>query len=305
MGARFKINLTVAFGLLCCANAFAATLPYTHALVSTFNPNESVTPQDIHSAPAVPSSVNYASSGTWGGVSGFASANLSTGQLKVRAANAPVSGFSPYVQSNAWFGDGFRAHTPSGPFGWTPDATSRFSMDLTGTQVNSSAPLVNLGYGQVGGFVLLALYQPGTLDPAGKLVGDTNNFQYFLYLLGNPNQQLTYTDPQGQSHPLVPTASYNDLTQDIHIAQDFQPNGDFDWALLIGCAGQISGPEFYDMDFSRTLNVSYSGPAGSTTTSESGLFNNFANVPEPTSMGVMMFAVIGAARRGARARVRI
>lgn len=267
--------------------AYCATIPYTEALVSTFNPNETVTPIDQHFAPAAPSSVTYSAAGPWGSVGGSATANLSTGQLKIRATNRPNDGTSPYMQSNAWFGDGFRANSPSGPFSWTPQSTSRFSIDLTNNSVTASDQLGNLGFGGVGAFVLLSLYQPGTLDPAGKLVGGTNNITYFLYLLGNPNQHLSYTDPQGQSHPLIPTAFYGDASQDIHIRQDFQPNGDFDWAVLLGASGQLQGEQFYDMNFANTLTTSYSGPAGTTTTSSSGLFQNFTEIPEPASAAVI------------------
>lgn len=77
------------------------TIPYTKALVSTFNPTESVTPIVTHNTPAIASAVTYDQAGSWGSVSGFASADLSTGQLKVRAADAPLVGYSPYMQVNA------------------------------------------------------------------------------------------------------------------------------------------------------------------------------------------------------------
>ena len=300
--SKSKSFLAAALGL-CASSAFATTVPYTTALVSTFNPDESPTFFIQHSAPAVQADANYSKSGSWGNVLGTATANLGTGQLKVRAQNAAQSGFFPNMQVNAWFGDGFRANnTGGGPFNWLPNTGARFSLDLTGSNITSSDLLGNLGFGQVGAFVLLSLYQPGTLDPAGKLVGGANNFGYYLYLLGNPNQNLTYTDQQGNHQSLIPTAYYGDVTPDIHITQDFQPNGDFDWAVLVGAAGQIKGGEFYDMDLSHTLTVGYSGPAGSTTTAESGLFQNFGPpVPEPVGtmlagFGVMM--LLGRRRAG-------
>src|SRR5207237_133653 len=159
--------------------------------------------------------------GDWGSVSGFASADLSTGQLKVRAADIPLAGAFPSMQVNAWFGDGFRASDAGGgPFQWLPNAGARFNIDLTGNSVSASDPqLGNLGFGQVGGFALLSLYQPGTLSPSSKLIGGENTIAYYLYLLGNPNQQLTYTDHDGQHHSLIPTAYYGDMARDIHIAQ--------------------------------------------------------------------------------------
>lgn len=280
---------------VCATRAVSDTIPYTEALISTFNPVESATPIVTHSAPATTSTVTYSQSGTWGSVSGFAAADLATGQLKAQAGNAPMTGYSPYMQTNAWFGDGFRTNGPGGqPFTWLPNSGARFLLDLTGSSVTSSDPhLGNLGFGQVGGFVLLSLYQPGTLDPAGKLVGGANNLGYYLYLLGNPNQNLTYTDQAGGFHSLIPTGFYNDLTHDIHITQDFQPNGDFDWAVLIGASGQISGPQFYNMDFSHTLTVGYAGPGGTTTTAVSGLFHNFQSLPEPSGFALLATGLIG------------
>lgn len=283
-----------------CGAALADTVPYTEALISTFNPDETVTPVVIHSAPASPSSTTYARSGEWGNVGGSASADLSTGQLKVRATNRPADGVFPYMQSNAWFADGFRTRTPAGPFNWQPNSMARFTLDLHGNSVTASDALANLGFGQVGGFILLSLFQPGTLNPSSKLVGDVNNIAYYLYLLGNPNQHLTYTDPQGVSHQMVPTGGYLNLTQNIHIQQDFQPNGDFDWAVLLGAAGQLTGPQFYDIDLSHTLTLNYNGPEGTTTTAESGLFQNFNVVPEPGTVLLLLCAAALRSRQPTR-----
>lgn len=141
--------------------------------------------------------------------------------------------------------------------------------------------------------MLLSLYQPGTLTPSSKLVGGANTISSFLYLLGNPNQNLTYTDEQGQHHSLIPTAFYNDLSHNIHITQDFRPNGDFDWTILLGASGQVNGPEFYNMDFSHTLTVNYSGPTGTTTTSVSGIFTTTQAVPEPSVSVLLATGLVG------------
>ncbi|HQY88400.1 MAG TPA: hypothetical protein PK402_07060, partial [Tepidisphaeraceae bacterium] len=134
------LALATAVGV-CCSSAFGVTVPYTKALISSFNPNETATPIVQHSNPASPSSLSYIQSGDWGSVSGFASADLSTGQLKVRATSMPEDGQFPSMQTNAWFGDGFRANSPSGPFAWTPDSMSRFTLDLTDSAVTASSDL--------------------------------------------------------------------------------------------------------------------------------------------------------------------
>jgi hypothetical protein len=284
----FRHVKVVAMLMFAGSAVYAETVPFTRAIVSTNNPSESVTPQQIHSAPASASAASYANSGTWGSVAGSASADLTAGQLKVRATNNPAAGSYPYIQTNAWFGDGFRTSTPNGPFSWTPQSTARFTLDLTGSSVTSSNALGELN---AGAFVILSLYQPGTLSSTSKLVGGSNNIAYYLYMLGNPNQQLYYTDDNGQTLPLTPTGGYTDLSHDIHIEKDFQPNGDFDWAVLIGAAGQVGGPQYFDIDLSHTLTLNYSGPAGTTTSADSGLFNNFTPIPEPT--GVLVIGMGG------------
>ncbi|QEH35476.1 hypothetical protein OJF2_40280 [Aquisphaera giovannonii] len=274
----------------------ADTIPYTSALSYAYNTDDD-TPQSVtHSDPATASSVTLGQGGDYGSVGGFASADLSTGQLKVRATDAAQTGYNPYVQTNASFGDGFRTFGPGGsPFSWSPDTGARFTLDLTGSKVSSSGSLADLGYGQAGAYILLSIFKPGTLGPDSSVVGDPNNVAYFLYLLGNPNQQLGYVDPSHNLHLLSPTAYYGDLTQDIHITQDFQPGGDFDWVVLMGAGGGLNGGQSYDMDLSHTLTVGYSGPAGTTTESVSGIFHNFgAAVPEPAGVAMLAIGLGGA-----------
>ncbi len=281
-------TLSVALAILgvTIAPARAGTTPYTEALISTFNPNESVTPIAVNSSPPTASVLDYSTSGQWGSVSAYAAASLSTGQLKVAASDNPQPGSYPYMQSNAWFGDGFRAtDAQGGAFNWLPNTGASFTLDLSGSIVSASDPqLSNVGYG-VGAFIMLSLFKPGTLDPSGPLVNGDNSLGYYLYLLGNPDQNLIYSDGHGGYSSLLPTAYYGNLRQNIHIQQDFQPGGDFDWVVLMGISGQVGGPQYYNIDLSHTLTVGYNGPAGSTTTSVSGLFNNFnldaTAVPEP------------------------
>lgn len=275
------------------------TVPYTTALVASGNPSGIASPPILQRfSPPSMASLNYGVSGGWGSVAGFSSANLGTGELKVRAAAEAVSGQIPSVQVNAWFGDGFRARTPSGPFSWSPQSTSRFTMDLRGGVVNSSGPLETLGFGGVGGFVLVSIFQPGTLTPQGRLVGAANSIESFFYRLGNSSLPLRYTDFQGVTQTLTPTAIYPNFSGDFRITQNFRPNGDFDWVVLIGAAGQINGPESFDIDLSHTMTLSYGGPEGTTTTAESGVFENFVAIPEPGAVSVVCAAaVVGLARR--------
>lgn len=292
------------FGLTCFASPLAVgeTIPYTNALVFSFNPTGSPLIQQTFSDPPNAATASYSVSGEWGSAGGYAYSNLATGQLKVSAAASAAPGSSPYMQVNAWFGDGFRTTNPDGsPFSWNVNTGAQFNLDLKGSVVSASdSNLGNLGFGQVGAFILLSIYAPGTFSPDTKLVGDPQSIGYYLYLLGNPNQSLTYTDQQGQQHSLIPTAYYGDLSQDIHITQDFQPNGDFDWSILLGAGGQVFSSENYNIDLSHTLDVGYKGPDGSVTNSVSGLFDTAQAVPEPSGLVLVATGIAGVGILGRR-----
>ena len=120
-----------------------------------------------------------------GSVGGSAYADLQNGQLKARSFSDDPQGQYFYNQQNAIFGDGFRALTPDGPFQWTPGSSGRFDITLDGT-VTASPDITTMG---VGGFIILAIYQPGTLDPNKNLIGGPNMINYYLWLVGNPNLQ--------------------------------------------------------------------------------------------------------------------
>ena len=109
------------------ARAVATTptgIPFTEALNFSYNPAATgsgyTNPccdylNTVRSAPASAATSNYAQSGAWGSVSGVASADLGTGQLKIRSTNAVGDGsVSPSIQTNAIFGDSFTARTAGG-----------------------------------------------------------------------------------------------------------------------------------------------------------------------------------------------
>ena len=131
----------------------------------------------VHNAPSSAATSNYAQSGAWGSVSGVASADLGTGQLKIRSTNAVGDGsVSPSIQTNAIFGDSFTARTAGGsPFAFTAASQAAFTLNLTGSLI-SSAPLPTIGGAA---FALLSILQPGTLDPTKPLVDGPTSEQYF------------------------------------------------------------------------------------------------------------------------------
>ena len=220
------------------------------------------------------------------------------------AASVGNSTASPSIQTNAIFGDGFRATTPGHqPFNWTSASHSRFTLDLSGT-LTASHPLDATFNPDV--FVILSILEKGTLDPTQPLINGPTALQYFFWNIGNPSTTIYYTDQNHVSQILTPTAQYSGIPATI--TADFNPGGDFDWVLLLGASGQVSGPgDSFDFDLSHTLTLSYSGPDGSVTNSASNLFTNFgptlppSAVPEPSSLLIVLGGLAGVAalrRRG-------
>jgi hypothetical protein len=231
-------------------------------------------------------STRYSGSGDWGSVSGMAASDLAAGTLKSRSTVNFVAPPDPalYMQSNAKFGDGFRTTTMDGsqPFSWLPGTGARFSMHVDGS-LDSTAPAG--GAGDPGAFLILALFQAGTLTPNQNPLSGSNLIRYYAYFLGNPNVGLVSCF-EGNCVPVLPEASYLDIGSGIDIVQDISPGSDFDWQILLGSAGWRFEPGSFDFDFSHTVTVGYQGPAGGATQSVSGVFSNIGElqVPEPGSL---------------------
>ncbi len=289
---------TLALGL--SASVFATTItPYNDALLAWHSPD--VQPPAFFATQRVrqlqqpngnllAASTQYAGSDGWGSVGGLASADLASGQLKSRSA---VNFVSPpdaalYMQSNARFGDGFRTNTAAGsPFTWVPGQGARFSMRLDGTMTSTPQPLEAMNGGA---FLILTLFQPGTLTPEQNAISGPNIIRSYTYYLGNPNQNLVSCF-MGSCVPVIPAAIFTSFADGLDIVQDINPGGDFDWQVLLGAAGWQTMPGSFDFDFSHTVTVGYQGPAGALTSSVSGAFNNIGAplpVPEPGAWSLML-----------------
>lgn len=296
--------------------ANATTIPFNYAIINTHTPADTdpanffqstvVLNQGVSPAPASGSQTDVNGPGANdGNVGGSAYADLQHGQLKADSFSNDPQGQNFYNQENAIFGDGFRAQTPNGPFQWTPGSTGTFDITLSGT-VTASPDITTMG---VGGFIILTLYQPGTLDPNKNLIGGPNMITYYLWLVGNPNQNLYSCDFHGNCVALTPNETFTNFADTIHISQDINPGGDFDWALTLGFSGQDQYAGSYDMDFSHTLDLSYTGPTGSTTGSISGLFPNTVPttdpVPSPEPFSIALFGAGFAGLAGMQRRKKI
>ena len=304
---NFALNSALAFTLAgaCIASAHAGPItPFNDALLAWHTPDV-VAPaffgqqrtRELQSASgtlaAAPST--YSGNGNWGNVSGFAAADLKTGTLKSQAGVEFVAppDAALYMQSNARFGDGFRTTSGAGtPFNWQPGSGARFSMHLDGS-MSATRPLEGLNGGA---FLILSLFQPGTLNPDQNAVAGANLIKSYTYFLGNPNQHLVSCFG-GVCVPIVPQATYTDFSHGIDIAQDITPGSDFDWQVVLGAAGWLDSPGAYDFDFSHTVTVGYQGPAGTHTASVSGVFGNIGGplaVPEPGSLMLVVAGLVAA-----------
>lgn len=311
-GLSLAVVSAALLGAFAASTAQAAvvigTQPFNEALSFSYNPlatgigggDPCCDYQNVIKAASAGAATNsYSQSGAWGSVNAYASADLATGQLKMRSAAASGDGSaSPSSQSNAIFGDGFRAATSSGSaYTWLSSSRARFTLDLSGT-MTSSRPLD--GTFNADAFVILSILQKDTLDPNQPLINGPTAQQYFFWNIGNPTATIYYTDQNHNSQVLTPTAQYADIPATI--TADFSPGGDFDWVLLFGASGQVSGTDSFDFDLSHTLNLSFSGPDGSVMSAVSNQFANFgatlpdaAAVPEPGSAAIVLIALAGLA----------
>lgn len=281
--------------------AYTETNAYIHSPNQT-NPNEYfLSARDFkYGTNPGASSSSIAESGTWGSLSSNGYANLATGVLKSQTTLDNIGASDLYVQSNAYFGDGFRTSNPDGsPYTWGPSSSGVFTLNLSGSiAAFPSLPTLNAG-----AFVVLSIFRPGTLDPNGAIAGIPDVIQYFYWQLGNPTLDLYSCDYVGHCTQLLPTGFLAAFPQTI--TQQINPGSDFDWTLLIGSYGAPSSATgSFDMDFSHTLTAQYSGPTGTTTHSQSGVFPGtlalVGTIPEPGSLvlsGLGVAAVCALRRR--------
>lgn len=296
---------TLAAGLLMVsAGASAVTTPYVTASTGTITTAGSQNVVKDSGPQRSTASAAQGSNGPWGSASAGASVDVVAGTLGGSAAASYGDASRPYVYSQfqAVMGDGFRSYDEHGsPFSWNTADTARFTLDIDGT-LAASTSLTQLG---VSSYVALILYAPGSVQPGMNLFGDPGAKTWFLYTFGNPNQHNYYSPDGVNQIELFPTRYMGDPTLgSLHIEQDFTPDGDFDWVLLMSSGGAISQPGSFSVDLSHTATFGYQGPAGSVTQSVSGQFGNITNpsgtaVPEPSSlalMGLSLLALVGRRR---------
>lgn len=243
-----------------------------------------------------------------------AEANLSTGQLKAKASlmllpgqyyNDAYGNFAPgTVQagsiSYARFGDSFRSFTGDVPFAWGQDSVN-FHIDVEGYRdddglfIPDLSPYFNSGVSlnSVRASLGFTAYQPGTLSAVYRLNTENLSFDDFISTLNYINNNIVYSDLVG-----ITTFGNGEnwprqiLTLPNSFDFSFVPAGDFDWVISLNVEVNLDVTTIGVMpviDLFDTVNVTYSGPAGVTTYSGSGVFPgtlalSAASIPEPSSV---------------------
>lgn len=280
----------------------------------------------------------------------YAKASLQDGELKAKASlsfGSDLWGTGSAGTSNAnasataTVADTFHIYdsNTNTPFVWSSGDNATFQFSITGLSNIDSAilpspvnpydyppqpgVLKNTLYTRLG----LNLYKVGTMALIAQINNlDWSDYNAALAQYNALNAQITANtiatdfwflgDPVMYGADTIDPAKILAVSPDTptDIYYDFNPDGDFEWQLLLDVTAQIDASlqnVGAVLDFSHTVTTNYVGPVGSTTYSESGLFpttlslddlpGNTPAVPEPASAALMglgcLAMVMGMSRR--------
>lgn len=267
------------------------TQPWVGYLIDGSGPYSSVS--------ASSSSVSNAG-GTHNGASGsaWASSDLATGQLKTYAQATQddyktVFGQRANSTASARFGDSFTTSTTSGPFAWSANDVGSFSMHLDGVSTVNMTNPADINYftpasGHIIWSVSLELFQAGTFASNFMSGGTYGVCDWLGFLDGSTSTSCAING--------VTINITGDLLNGYSLTADVGLGNDFDWALSLNSIAYLMAPGSLEVDFGHTMTVGYTGPAGTTTTSASGLFP-FANgeeqeVAEPETAAILALGLL-------------
>lgn len=228
--------------------------------------------------------------------SGYASAELATGELKASASlafgtdAASSQPGAPGLRSvssvaEAAMADGFSLYSGGTPFLWSSGTEVSFSMDVSGTA--SLFGLPPLFADSTVALLSLEIHRNGEfLESANWCLGPNLGF---IGGCGGGFWQQVNLDGDGRAS----------------VSHTFTPGGDFDWTLRLRTEATLDLAHqnvATGIDFSHTIKTRFIAPEGVTVVSESGLFPDtvpVTAVPEPETYALLLagLGLVGFAAR--------
>ena len=240
----------------------------------------------------------------------YAQANLAAGTLRVRSGGTADN---INAGASAQFGDTFGALDAATrqAYAWQTSDTVNFSFSVTGAVQStlSAADMDTLDdgftsrvwfnfYAYKPGFFerqarLTALYQGTWSDAAAteanRLSAEIDSLQIARNFTRLGREYSPHYDASN-----APYVEFNADTPTV-ISASFAPGGSFEWFAALDVSTRFAAdtplgyrPSFV-IDFSHTIGASFAGPAGTVTTSASGLFpSTVSAVPEPGTWAMLL-----------------
>jgi hypothetical protein len=270
---------------LCSINAAADTLNYfSYVFFDSFDPGRQS------------NNTSLSHTTTENGATNTASSNLITGKLRVLNAGSDTSGFA-FGEVLAQFGDTITATGPTGGL----NLGVNFTENGTSSYTDSSGAY---------NFLWVFAYHPGTFDQT--FYNTPSNILFAEgFLLGNGTDTNDANSLFAANNvPLI--SAFGDGLNSIPLSIPFSTLGsNFQLNAVLGTVViDRNAGDIWSADFSHTVGLSLSAPAGVTLTSASGVLpGTSAAVPEPSSWllaaSCIAFCSTGMWRSKRRRRVRV
>ena len=228
--------------------------------------------------------------------SSSAEADLATGTLRgySTVSNSTVNhanAFALVASGFASLSDSFHIYgANNAPFIWSDSSEVVFRFHLDGSVSGSSTALGSANYN-----FFINVY------PFGTIGHFTNSVSVLGEASWSDNGRFDELEQFGSSGPIqVSVSAVGRLSAGGYdLEARFNPRGDFDWSAgLWSLVFMNGGTGAFSSDFNHTVTMAYSGPAGSVTSSSSGVFpGTLAQVPAPGSAALILVGLVFLVRR--------